>query len=55
MVPEKFSKTSFDDEHGSYVKVLGYRNSERLGYRNDMGIWGKKENREGICYSSTLC
>ena len=23
MAPEKFSKTSFDDEHGSYMKVMG--------------------------------
>lgn len=22
MAPEKFSKTSFDDEHGSYLKVM---------------------------------
>lgn len=27
VIPEKFSKTSFDDEHGSYVKVLGYGNT----------------------------
>lgn len=23
MTPDKFSKTSFDDEHGSYMKVTG--------------------------------
>lgn len=23
VTPEKFSKTSFDDEHGSYIKVMG--------------------------------
>lgn len=23
VTPEKFSKTSFDDEHGSYMKVMG--------------------------------
>ncbi|XP_032763269.1 dual specificity tyrosine-phosphorylation-regulated kinase 4 [Rattus rattus] len=32
VVPEKFSKTSFDDEHGSYVKVL----HDHIAYRYEV-------------------
>lgn len=49
MIPEKFSKTSFDDEHGSYVKVLGYGNA--VGMWVWVGALYQEENREGIVYS----
>ncbi|XP_076796715.1 dual specificity tyrosine-phosphorylation-regulated kinase 4 isoform X1 [Arvicanthis niloticus] len=32
VIPEKFSKTSFDDEHGSYVKVL----HDHIAYRYEV-------------------
>lgn len=32
MAPEKFSKTSFDDEHGSYLKVL----HDHIAYRYEV-------------------
>lgn len=35
MAPEKFSKTSFDDEHGSYMKVMGQGFVE-----TGFGVWG---------------
>ena len=40
VVPEKFSKTSFDDEHGSYMKVLGYGNAVGTGLRERHGNGG---------------
>lgn len=35
MAPEKFCKTSFDDEHGSYMKVM-----EQGIVETGFGVWG---------------
>lgn len=47
VTPEKFSRTSFDDEHGSYIKVMGesvIETAQVWGWGQEI-VWKGKECR----------